>query len=96
MEFVLQVELSQGGQDRRGRTSAIFFSYRVRVTVHRRLRDLTREQGLKKVSAQVSSGILSDMHACFIACETGRFQNVIVVDSSASLPSRNVLANGGW
>lgn len=39
----------------------------------RRLRDLTREQGQTlKVSAQVSSGILSDMHACFIACETGR------------------------
>lgn len=32
-EFVLQVELSQGSQGRRGRTSAIFFSYRVRVTV---------------------------------------------------------------
>lgn len=29
-EFVLQVELSQGGQGRRGRTSAIFFSYRVK------------------------------------------------------------------
>lgn len=32
-EFALQVQLSQGGQDRRGRTSAIIFSYRVRVTV---------------------------------------------------------------
>lgn len=30
-EFVMQVELSQGSQGRRGRTSAIFFSYRVRV-----------------------------------------------------------------
>lgn len=29
-EFVLQVELSQGNQGRRGRTSAIFFSYRVK------------------------------------------------------------------
>lgn len=34
-EFVLQVELShQGGQGRRGRTSAIFFSYRVRVNMY--------------------------------------------------------------
>lgn len=28
--FVMQVEHSQGGQGRRGRTSAIFFSYRVK------------------------------------------------------------------
>lgn len=33
-EFVMQVELSQGGQGRRGRTSAIFFSYRVRVNMY--------------------------------------------------------------
>lgn len=30
-EFVMQVEHTQGDQGRRGRTSAIFFSYRVRV-----------------------------------------------------------------